>query len=314
MIPLYLLSLLISSTTVHAVIITVDFVKNTMPELKAKKFVLFGDQHEHSDEDIPQLDALAKTLTRRDQESQQTMHILIEQPAGTPFYYSVQGHLRERLQGCIHTTVENIEMRCAAGGAWTLLSPDNKPNPIWAEISYNSAYATCRLGDLTIGEVDHEISYYKQAIDEWLATLPPLYARAIRIWEPEFQDLMGEYRSICTILSVTPSTNIKELSDRLYQQDPQSRQALYKVIHDLASVLFDMHICKCMMALKHPDIIALVAGARHTSRVYGLLDRIGNKTIARYGTSCDSGLRHLSEKYLVVDPGCCSCCFSCPIL
>jgi hypothetical protein len=286
-----------------------------MPDLPTQQFVLYGDQHEPSAADAPQLEALTQVLLKHDQESDEKIHILMEKPAGTPFYTSILGNLHERLQGCRTISVENIEMRCTTGAACTLLDPKSPPCPLSAERYYDSAYAVCNLRDLTMGEVEHEISLYNGMIGSWRKTLQPQYEQAIRLWDPELQVYIDEFNATCSKLSVTASTKIKELSDRLYDKEPRLRLFLYKAIHNIASVLFDMHICKCITALKHPDIILLVTGAQHAYSAHDFLTTIGNRAFPRYGLGQEFSLHPtpLSIRQLDLDQSYLNLLAACPV-
>lgn len=304
---------LLHGTMAQAVIIAVDYIKNTMPEFNAEKFILFHDYHVHTPEDKQQLAALTHALIKRDQESTQEMHILVEQPAGTPFFYSVMGHIKDTLRHCVHTRVENIEMRCFTGTACDILNPKKDPYTICGDYFGESAYAACRFGSITMQEIDIEIKEYKDKVDAWLQTMSPRYAEMVRVHEYEFQDCLKDYKHACTMFNVTPETNVLQLSRDLFRRNPYDRAHLYKMIDDLAAVLFDFYIAKCILSLHKPDIIALVAGSSHAGRVYGLLKGLGNKTIACYGKTVGPDIRPLPEYHLDIDPGCCSCCWMCPI-
>jgi hypothetical protein len=263
-----------------------------MPDLPTQRFVLYGDQHERSDADTPQLEALTKTLIKHDQESDEKIHILIEEPAGQTFYPAVLSDLRKRLQGCRTITAENIEMRCATGAACTLLAPDTVPSRLLESYTYGSAYTACGLGYLTMGDVEKEISSYKSATDGWLQALPAQRAKAVRVWEPELQADSDRFQTLYQRLELAPTDNVLELSARLYEQNPVQRKSLHKAIHNLASVLFDLHISKYILTPHDAKTVILVAGAWHTTRTYGLLDRIGNK-VTRYGKDSEQPVQPL---------------------
>ncbi len=307
------LSWLIPAQPLGAVIVRVGFVQNTMPELRAKKFVLWGDCHVHMPEDERQLEHLAQVLLKRDRESDEDMHILIECPPARMYMFpSVMSHLMDRLKGCRRTVVQNIEMRCMTGAACTVLNPDISPGFFWPRYC-DSGYGTCLIEDVTKLDVDYEISYYKRLVDEQLSTMVPRYADAIRILEPEYQACMHAYKERCAFLSLVPETRILDLSRKLYEEVPQQRAYLFKAIHDLSSVLFDMHICVSVMALTHPRIIGLVAGVAHTDNLHGILQRMGNRSIASYGCTWSPEVRPIPAAYVDIEPGCSSCCM-CPIL
>ena len=313
MMPLIALCLLVCSSMTQAVIIRVAYLKNTMPELKAEKFVFFSDYHVPMPADEEQLDALTQVLLKRDKESDQDMHILVEQPAGTPFHYSVMGHIRDRLKNCVHTQVQDVEMRCFTGAACFMLNPERNPHSICPDIFYETSSRACCVNTVSMQEIDIEVNEYKDQIDAWMQTLPPHYASVVRIFQSEFDGCLRDYRRACSVHNITPESNILRLSRMLYQKDPAARERLYKRIDDLSSVLFDMHILKSIFSLKTPHIIGLVTGAWHASRVLGKLERMGNQVIACYGSSYGPDIKPLPQKHLDIDPGCCSCCWGCPI-
>jgi len=305
--------LVVSFSRVHAVIVTADFIKGTIPELAAKKIILYGDHHIRAAEDLPQLNALTESLIKRDRESPEQTHILIEQPPGVPADYSVISNLAHALTDCTHTVVKNVEMRCFTGAAWHLLNPDKDPSMLCPDAFYDSGYARCVVGDTTFGDVDDEISYFKQKIDTWGSTINPLYASALRSLEPEFQAHFTRYKAICAALKIARNTNVRELSMKLYGETPNFRTALYKLIHDLASSTFDMHLFKTIMSLKDPDNIVLVAGERHTGQVFGLLDQCGNQDYSRYPKIWRTDLKPVPTRYLFIDAGYGFPCLPCSI-
>jgi hypothetical protein len=130
---------------IHAVIVRVGFVQNTMPELRSKKFVLWGDYHVNMPEDQEQLGHLAQVLLKRDRESDEDMHILMEYPPVRMYQFlSVISRLMDRLEGCRCTVVQNIEMRCMTGAACTALNPDTSPGFFWPSYC-DSGYGTCLI-------------------------------------------------------------------------------------------------------------------------------------------------------------------------
>jgi hypothetical protein len=271
-----------------------------MPDLPTQQFVLYGDQHEPSAADAPQLEALTKALLKHDQESDEKIHILMEEPPGKTYDSSILGNLHERLQGCRTITVENIEMRCATGAAAKLLHPDTIPSRFLESYTYESAYTACGLGDLTMGDVEREISSYKSATDEWLQTLPAQRAQAVRVWDRELEIDLDEFQRLYDQLALTEDDNVLELSAHLYEQNPARRKSFCHAIDDLACVLFDLHVSKHILTPHDAKTVILVAGAWHTTRAYGLLDRIGNKT-RPYGRTFDP-IKPLESAYL--DPEC----------
>ena len=229
---------IISYFQVHAVIVTADFIRNLLPELAAKKIILYGDRHERAPEDLEQLNALTQSLIKRDRESTEQTLVLIEQTPGVPADDSVISNLAHTLTDCAHTVVKNVEMRCFTGAARYLLNPDKDPSMLCPDTFYDSGYARCVAGDTTFGDVDDEISYFKQKVDTWAASIKPLYAEALRTSEPEFQAHFTRYKATCNALKIARNTNVRALSIKLYTENPIFRKSLYKAIHDLASNTF----------------------------------------------------------------------------
>jgi len=306
-------ALVVSFSRVHAVIVTADFIRNSLPELAAKKIILYGDRHERAPEDLEQLKALTQSLIKRDEESPEQTHILIEQTPGVSADNSVISNLAQALTGCRNTIVQNVEMRCQTGAAWHLLTPNRDPSTIWSDYFYDTGYARCRLGDVTFGEVDDEISHFKQEIDTWASSIKPLYANALRTTEPEFQAHFTRYKATCDALQIARDTNVRALSMKLYTENPIFRKSLYKAIHDLASNTFDMHLFKTIMSLKNPDNIVLIAGTWHTGQVFGLLAQCGNQNYSRYPRIWRTELKPLPTRYLTIDAGYWASCLPCSV-
>lgn len=314
MLSFLIFSFLLYCPAMQASIISVDYVKNTMPELKAKKFVLFGDDHIDRPIDKQQLAALTQVLLKKDRDGDQKIYILVEQPAGTPLCASVINSICFPFNEYSHIIIENIEMRCATGAACYMLNPAKNPHGISLNTVYNSAYSTRGVSDIIMRDVDAEIDSFKRQFDTWAQTLSPkYYAQAIHIHAQEYDKYLQDYKRGCALCNLTPETNVLDASKLLYETNPINRKYLYEALDELSAMLFDMHILKSVLSLKTPAIIALIAGTYHTTQLLGGLERMGNKVIARYGKTWGPDKKPLPTEHLDIDPGCCSCCWLCPI-
>jgi len=295
--------LVVSFSRVHAVIVTGDFIKTAGPEFAGKKFVFYGDLHERRDEDDnDQRATFIQNVVKRDQESPEQLHILIEQPVGTTVDGSIMSTLSRLLPPCRNTVVQNAEMRCHLAAAREVLDPQRDPLTILPTTPCSSAYDNCQFGDATIGSIDQEVDHFKQQIDDWTASAPPLLADAMRANEPLFRYQRQRYKTICATLSLVPETWLFSLSQNLYGTNQVARTALYRSVKDLGSTLFDMHLCKTMMTLKEPAIISLIAGAWHTTSARSFLIQC-NEKVSHYGKDWGPAIEPLPLKYLDLKAG-----------
>jgi len=292
----------ISSSQINAVIVTGDFIKTAGPEFAGKKFVFYGDLHERRDEDNDQRKTFIQNVVKRDQESPEQLHILIEQPVGTTLNSSVMSTLPRLLPPCRYTKVKNVEMRCHLAAACEVLDPQRDPLTILPTTPCSSAYDTCQFGDTTIGSIDHEVDHFKQQIDEWTASAPPLLANAMRADEALFQYQRQRYKAICAALSLVPETWLFSLSQNLYSTNQVARNSLFRSVEDLGSTLFGMHLCKTMMTLKEPSFIALISGAWHTRQARSFFATC-NEKVAHYGKDWEPPIKSLPLKYLDLKTG-----------
>jgi hypothetical protein len=307
----YFLVILLFPITAQAVIITVDQVQNTkMPELPTKKFILYGDHHDSSPEDPKQLEGLTQALIRRDRESDEKIHFLIEEPATIP-YSSVLGGLLDTImcRGLFrNTTIENIEIRNKAKAALALFWPKRK-FPIGHASSYN--HTVDHYGDVTMADVESEITHHKAIIDDWHASTDLRYTGYFSDHEGEYQYYLSEFKRISSAFSIAPDDNIVDIYEHFEKNTPQRIGTLFKALEHLTSLLFDLHIAKYLVTPKAAQTIGLIAGASHTSMAYGFLDRLRNRTLACYGSRSHLTVEPLAVKYLDPDYSPCSCLAPC---
>jgi hypothetical protein len=315
MIHYFLALLLLFPVTIQAVIITVDQVQNTkMPELPTKKFILYGDCHSPSPEDKRQLEGLIQSLLKRDRESDEKIHFLIEKPAGLP-YDSVLGCLYDKIRLTYlnnvfrNTTIENIEIRDKSKAIHSIFNPRNVfPVTYWS--SYNYRGDLCK--DVTIKDIEEEIARHRKDTDDWLVATPLQYTKGVREDEESYQEYLANFKKKLEAYSIEPEDNVMDIYERFKKYHPQRIEILFDVLQKLTTQLFDFHIAKCLITPRQAQTVALVAGAWHTMMAYGFLDRIGNRTIARYGTdSTYPTAKPLAVKYLDPDYSPCSCLSPC---
>jgi len=286
------LSLLLLVSSLHTVIIKIDHLRGTIPELESKKFIFYSDVHQQNcPQDEEQLDALEQIFIKKNRGNPEPMHILVEQPTWINWFQSypkITPHLKERLKNCQKTEVENIEIRCVGNAAHYVLNPHINPFDLPsyfspADIEFRTPDASCTPEDITFNDLLQEFDHYNQLILNWKESTSEIVKHAI---QRHFDLMLSDYQDLCETLqtlNISLEQKILDVSKEWYHAQPINREGLTKRIDIIFKHLFELHIIKRIFSLETAKIIALIAGAAHTETIRSILLDMGNKQTASYG-------------------------------
>ena len=221
--------------------------------------------------------------------------MLIEQPPYIPELAiaeipTVTSHLSSSVLMCENTVVENIDIRChckvatycfdPCSTAAYLLSPDTV---------LKTPTKQCIFGHVTLQDVICEMQEYYSRLDKSKKNFPETTQQIFDSTLVHIKSAIQELIQKITKAKLAMDEQILPLSIDMQNGSKQDRRhELYTIIQYISVHLLDLHIFNRILSLiNQRKKIALITGFVHAEYVKYLLDQLGAKQTATYGTkSC----------------------------